>query len=237
MTQAKLQPKATVRAEGSSTPGLLRLAGYGLLILGAFDVVASFVPPLFTNPDWEFQLVGALVERSVVPLLGLVLAFYGEWDGRSRVERAVLPLLSWGALLGGIAYLMLIPLGVVNAWRIDQNNVRQITSQVTQRMGGITQAKQQISKANKAQLDAAFNVLKKRGAPADIRNPQDLKKKASQNIATLENQIGTQSEQAQANLRVNLLKNSTKWNLGALVSGVLFVLVWRSSRWARRRAA
>jgi len=33
--------------------------------------------------------------------------------------------------------------------------------------------------------------------------------------------------------KMGLLKNSVKWNLGALVASVLFFILWKSSRWAR----
>lgn len=54
----------------------LRWVGYGLLLLALFDTIEVLTPPQFTNPAWEFQTIGALVERVPVPLLGLVLVFF-----------------------------------------------------------------------------------------------------------------------------------------------------------------
>jgi hypothetical protein len=237
MAQANVQPKApTKTADRTSTASLLRLAGYGMLLLGLFDVIAAFVPSNFQEPAWEFQLVGNLVERSVVPLVGLALAFYGEREGRGRFERPLLPLLSWGALIGGIAYLALIPLGVTTAVKINAGNERQISTQVSQRLGSLQQIKDQLSTATPATMTATFNQLKKANRlPPEIRTPDQLKKKMEENLANLESQLGTQSEKTQGSVRTNLLRNSTKWNLGALVSGVFYILVWRQSRWARRR--
>jgi len=39
-----------------------------------------------------------------------------------------------------------------------------------------------------------------------------------------------QSETVRANRRQALLKNSVKWNLGALVSGTLFIMIWHMTR-------
>ncbi len=235
MTQAKIEPKVQAKATEFSSAPLLHLAGYGLLLLSFFDVVSVFVPPQFTNPNWEFQLLGNLVERTPVPLMGAVLVFYGGKANRSRPERFLLPLFSWASLLAGVLYILLIPLGFMNAWRIDQANIRQISAQVNQRMTGINKFKDQLKTAKPTDINSAFEALKKRGLPEDIKNPKDLKTKITENIVTMEQKLGTESETTQSSLRINLLKNAAKWNLGALVSGVLFILIWRMTRWARRR--
>jgi hypothetical protein len=236
MTQAQLPQKTVAKSgETPSTAALRRLTGYGLLLLGLFDVVAAFIPVNFTNPIWEFQFLGELVERSIVPLMGLALAFYGEREGRLKFERPLLPLLSWLSLLAGIAYFALIPLGITDAWKINQINNQQVSAQVSQKMENINKAKDSLKKATPADLDAAFAALKKRGIPKDIKNPQVMKAKMSENFATVEKKLNDDSEKAASNLRTALLKNSTKWNLGALLSGILFVMVWRITRWSRRR--
>jgi hypothetical protein len=33
--------------------------------------------------------------------------------------------------------------------------------------------------------------------------------------------------------RLTLFKNTVKWNLGALVAGILFLQIWFRTRWAR----
>lgn len=238
MTQAQL-PQKTVAKSGDtpSTAALMRLTGYGLLLLGLFDVVAAFIPVNFTNPIWEFQFLGELVERSIVPLMGLALAFYGEREGRLKFERPLLPLLSWLSLLAGIAYFALIPLGITDAWKINQINNQQVSAQVSQKMENINKAKDSLKKASPADLDAAFAALKKRGIPKDIKSPQVMKAKMSENFANVEKKLNDDSEKAASNLRTALLKNSTKWNLGALLSGILFVMVWRITRWSRRRVS
>jgi hypothetical protein len=237
MAQAQLPQKTTAKvSETPSTAALMRLTGYGLLLLGLFDVIAAFIPVNFTNPIWEFQFLGELVERSIVPLMGLALAFYGEREGRLKFERPLLPLLSWLSLLAGIAYFALVPLGISDAWKINQANNQQVSAQVTQKMDNINKAKDALKKATPADLDSAFAALKKRGMPKDIKSPQIMKTKMAENFATVEKKLNEDSEKAAANLRVALLKNSTKWNLGALLSGILFVSAWRITRWSRRRA-
>jgi BRCT domain type II-containing protein len=71
------------------TISLLRVTGYGLLMLAFFDFSQILVPPRFTNPTWEFQMMGSLVERVSVPLIGLVLVFYGDLSYRRQLEMTI----------------------------------------------------------------------------------------------------------------------------------------------------
>ena len=79
--------------QGSMT--IVRVLGYGLLLLALFDIIEMFIPPNFMNPAWEFQTIGALVERVPVPLIGLVLVFFGERHSRTKWEIPILKLLAW----------------------------------------------------------------------------------------------------------------------------------------------
>ena len=58
--------------------GILRLVGYGLLVMAIIDLLFLLIPPQLMNPLWEFQTMGAIVERIPVTLLGIVLVYYGE---------------------------------------------------------------------------------------------------------------------------------------------------------------
>ncbi len=216
---------------------LLRWIGYALLVLFLFDLVETFVPSRFMNPVWEFQTTGTLVERAAVPLIALGLVFFGESISRTKLERPVLKSLSWLALLYGLVMLLLIPLGVVNTLRIDRQNNAQITTQVTQQMTQIKQVKDQMAKATtKEKMQELLSLLDSQGRVPDIQNSQQLEeitKNLSSFITQAENSVKSQAEATSASKRLVLFKNSVKWNLGALVSGILFILIWRFTSWAR----
>ncbi len=106
---------------------LLRLAGYGLLLLSLFDYINIFTPPRFTNPVWEFQVMGEMVEKMPVPLIGFAFVFFGKDAYRKDLEEIAIKVLSWLALVLGIMFLLLIPLGVNNTLRIDNFNTEQST--------------------------------------------------------------------------------------------------------------
>ena len=75
---------------------LLRIAGYVLLALSLLDIISIFILPGFTNPAWEFQMASHLVERSPVPLIGLVFLLIGEKNFK------IFKFLSRAALIAGI---------------------------------------------------------------------------------------------------------------------------------------
>ncbi len=211
-------------ANGLPSISLLRRIGYCLLLLALFDVIDIIVPPRFMNPTWEFQVIGALVERVAVPLLGLGLVFYGEEDVRFKWERLLLKFLSWAALVAGVLFLLLAPLIFVDRSRINDQINYQINNQVSQQVAGFERLEKQLGNATTA-TDIANVVasLKIQGLPPNIQNPQEVKSRLLSEATKAKGKIRPQVEAAWADRRLTLLKNSVKWFLGSLVSGILFI--------------
>lgn len=206
-----------------------RLVGYGLLMLALFDLIHILVPLQLMNPIWEFQTIGGLVERVPIPLLGLMLVFYGEGNYRKKWEIILLKLLSWASLLIGFLFLLLVPLLVVNTSRLNN----QVSSQVTQQLTQLQQLENQVSNGTPQDINELATRLNQ-GRPVDIKDPQQLKSRLLSEITKAKNTIQPQTTAALADRRLALLKNAAKWLLGALVSGVLFIYMWNTTRWARR---
>lgn len=214
---------------------ILRVAGYSLLLLGLFDCVYIFIPANFTNPAWEFQMIGQIVERVPVPLLGLVLIFYGDDSSRSRLEEVVLKLLSWLALLLGLLFILLIPLGIVNTWRIDNQNTAQINKQASERMLQLKQVEDKLNNAKtNEEFKQLFSSINSQGRAPKIDNPLEYRKQLFLELSKAKKMVENQVTATKASTRLALLKNSVKWNLGALVSGFAFVWMWHATAWTRR---
>ncbi|WP_218082238.1 HpsJ-like protein, cyanoexosortase A-associated [Anthocerotibacter panamensis] len=208
---------------------IFRLAGYGLLISAFLDIANVFIPLGFTDPTWELQTVGELVERVPVPLMGLVLVFYGETNVR---EKTVLKVLSWATLLAGVLYILLIPLGLNSAKRINESNERQVGAQVSQTIAQLQQRKSQLNRASAQDIDRVFTLLNKQGRLQDskIKDSQQLKSNLFSELAKAEETVKVQAADAREKLKISLLKRAIKWMLGALVAGVLFILFWNITR-------
>jgi hypothetical protein len=203
---------------------LCRLVGYGLLLLAALDIADIFTPFKFADANWEFQVVGNLVERVPVPVIGLLFVLYGE--KRSKL----IQLLSILSLIVGVLFLLLIPLGVSSTFLIDKQNYAQISAQSNQQLANLQRFKKQLNnpKALKdiEQSLARINSLSRRSEDKQPVTRELLSKK----ITEKESQINFEANARIEAMKFSLFKRSIKWNLGALIAGVLFILLGRSRR-------
>jgi len=203
---------------------LFRLVGYGLLALSLFDIIDIFVPSLFTNPAWEFQVVRNLVERVPVPLLGAVLVFAGEKSLR------IFKFLSWACLVAGLLFFLLIPLGLSASVRIDQQSSQQLSAQVNQQATQLQQLEAVLNKATTpAEIQSILTRLNPQGGVVSAQNLPQIKSQLLTRIAEGQRQIKTQAANNRANAQRLLVKNAIKSLLGALVSGTIFLMLWRQT--------
>ena len=218
---------------------LLRLVGYSFLILYFFDLVALIVPPNFTNPVWEFGLMGQLVERVAIPILGFAFVFMAESEGRTKWENLIVKVLSWLALLFAVFYFVLMVLGISSTVRVDRQNKQQLTSRVNQTKDQIQQLQERLDGIKTIEdMEALLGQIDQRGRTPDIKDDKqfkEVKDRFTSFLSRNERQLKIQATSTQSTQRRNLFKQSVKWNLGALVSTALFFSLWRGTGWARRR--
>jgi hypothetical protein len=215
---------------------LLTLVGYGLIILGAIDYVYIIFPPHFTDPMWELQTIGQLAERAVFPLIGLVLVFYRYEGDIWELERKLLGAISWVALLMGILYFLMLPLGINDTWRLYQGMNNQISMELSQKGQQIQQIKSQLDKAkNPEQLQQVLASIAPQQQFPEAQNLQESKAKVISQISQVEKDIRIQANKARSNQTKTLLKNAVKAFLGAVVAGTLFIVSWHLTDWARNQ--
>jgi hypothetical protein len=203
---------------------LFRIVGYALLALSLFDIVDVFVPPLFTNPAWEFQMVRSLVERVPVPLLGAVLVFSGEKSLK------IFKVLSWACLIAGMLFFLLIPLGINAGWRLDRQSEQELTTRVNQQANQLQQLQAVLNKATTpAEIQSVLTRLNPQAGAVPTQNVDQLKTQLLTRIADGQSQLKNQAATNRANAQRLLIKNIVKSVLGALVSGTIFILIWRQT--------
>lgn len=224
------------RAEGDEGRSIYRLrwVGYGLLLLALFNTVEIFIPPGFMNPGWELQTIGALVEQVPIPLMALVLIFFGESYDRTRLEKPLLKLLSWLCLLLALLFLLLIPLALVNTLRVDDQVNQRINTQAQQQISQLQQVEDQLTKGTPEDIRTLATQLNSLGIAIDSQNPEEIKSQILSRIPPAKAQLQQQAQTERSNQRLGLVKSSVKWNLGALISSVLLFIIWRGTSWARR---
>ena len=218
------------------TYSLLHLLGYGLLVFSLLDYIYIIIPLRFTDPNWELQTIGALVDHAAIPLLGLMLVFYRRQGFIGKRQKAFLGFLSWVSLVIGLLYLLMIPLGIMDTGRIYHANNTQITTKFSQQRQQIEQIKSKIDQATTDQeINQLFATLDPQRRSLRIKNPQAFKDQTLDKISQTEQNLKVQVDSLRSNQLKALGKNSLKWNLGALVSGILFIWVWHLTHWARAK--
>ncbi len=213
----------------TSVLSLFRIVGYGLLVLTLFDVVSALIPPQFGEPGWLFQTSGGFVERSAVPLIGFILAFYGNQEARDRKELLLLKALSWISLLAGIFYLILLVIFFVTLPGLNERGEAQLKAQFDPRINQAQQIQTQLAKADNAQIDALIKSNK-----STITDPQKFKDTVIQQAAAAEKSLQAQASMTRGSQKMALIKSAVKWGLGALVSAILFIQIWAGTAWSRQ---
>jgi hypothetical protein len=209
---------------------LFRVVGYGLLLLTLFDVISAFIPLQLSNPGWQFQTAGGFVERSAVPLIGFILAFYGNQEARKTRELLLLKLLSWIALLAGIFYFALVIVFFITPPGLNERSEAQVSAQFDPKITQVQQIQTQMEKAQPAQIEA---FIKNNRVP-NATDPQAFRQKMIQEATVAEKNLKDQASITKGGQKLALIKNAVKWGLGALVSGVLFIRIWAGTAWARQ---
>jgi len=204
--------------------GILRLVGYGLLLMAVVDVLFLLIPPQFMNPLWEFRTMGAIVERIPVTLLGMVLIYYGERSDRAPIEGKILKVLSWFSLIAAILLILMIPLNISNGFRIYNQHNASANAQFVSQKDAIQQFKEQLEAA-KSKDEIGLILQQQAKQQVNIPDSVDTDKLKTDIIANLQNNQNSITNQAEAfrgQKRTLLLKKCLKWNLGALIASILF---------------
>lgn len=203
---------------------IARILGYGLLVLAFFDLIETFTSVELMNALSQFQTIGTLVERVPVTLIGLVLVFFGGLDERNKWELLLLKCLSWLTLLVGILFILLIPLGIGNTVQINNILTAQVNTQYEQK---ISQVKGFEDRLKQATPENILDVVKRQGSSAAGKTPQQIKDELLSKVDKSKAEFKTQADASKWQQQKSYLKKAVKWNLGALISGFLFISIWK----------
>jgi hypothetical protein len=216
------------------TLSLIRLVGYGLLGMTAIDFISIILPFHLMNSAWELQTMGAFVERIPVPLLGIVFVYYGERSYRSPIEHLLLKWFSYLSLTFAILFLLMVPLGINNTVRINLSNNAVINQELFAKTEQIKDFKDKITATNSSEeIKAIVQKQSYRGKLSDSANIQEFKDSIFKELNNTEDKLRAEVETIRSQKFGDLLKNSIKWNLGALIASCLFFFIWKDTIWAR----
>ncbi|TVQ06560.1 MAG: hypothetical protein EA368_16690 [Leptolyngbya sp. DLM2.Bin27] len=218
----------------------LKVAGAIAILSALLDFLILLIPPNLTNTQWQLATTTQLVDRGIVPMIGMALLLAGFWLEASVgrvVQRKSLAtdLRFWVcglASLLGLAYLLLILLHL-NAVRLSS---QQALTQVSTEAGeAAAQLQQRLSTElgqQQAQLGAVLQneellsqAIQSGQLPPDIGQYRDdpegltefLQQRANQAQQQIETEIGTRRAQAERQVRVEAWRSGIRISLISLL--------------------
>jgi hypothetical protein len=193
-------------ARPSLIPFILKIVGIITIAASLIDYAVMLVSPQFGEPQWRYQLVTQVVDRGVVPLIGVTLVIFGLWaesaiTGERKASVTGLVTLVISGLLG-LVYLGCAPLIFGDSGQISAQQVSQLNSQAAQAeqqlVGRLQQEKAQISQliGNDQQLQQIKQQLNNGQVPPDQKQRLEQIVKNLENFKKDPKTLDTQQEQA-----------------------------------------
>ncbi|NJK35007.1 MAG: hypothetical protein HC919_08690 [Oscillatoriales cyanobacterium SM2_2_1] len=212
---------------------LTRLIGFGLLILIGADLIELIMTVQLTDPSSEFRAIGRLIESVWFPLTAFVLIFFPYSENFREVR--ILAWLSYLPLAFAILYFLSVPLLIVNTSRLYNLGSFNLTRGIEAIDRELGDRQAFLEKVPDERLRQQAEALRK-DSITDLTTIQEVRTLLNEELSRSAAQT---KEQIQANVdasRGRLLRSTVKWLLGALVSGVAMIYIWRYSLWARRQS-
>ncbi|NEQ73636.1 MAG: hypothetical protein F6K23_11540 [Okeania sp. SIO2C9] len=130
--------KATnIRQYSSIAARTLTVVGIIMILSSLLDFVVLSIPFNISSRAWQIGLVTQLVDRGIIPMVGMALLFTGYWvNSNSGLQdnstSSILDLRFWGLLLAsllGLIYLLLFPLHLNNTRLARAEAIERINQQ------------------------------------------------------------------------------------------------------------
>lgn len=230
----------------------LKLVG-GITILAALvDFLVLLLPPDLLNRGWQIATTTQLVDRGIVPLVGIALLFTGFWidsyvGGRRSRSSLFLDARLWTCLLAcilGLLFAVLTPVHMNNVRLQSSEALTQVstkadqaTTQLEQRLNvEVSQQRDRISLLleNPEQIEQLVARGEVTAEQAEqIRqfeqNPDSLDEflsgQASQLRNRLETEIGSRREEATQRVRSEATKASIRISLSSILLAIGYLAI------------
>lgn len=214
----------------------IRWVGWLFLAFAAIDIAEALYTVELMNPLSEMQTIQRLVDLVAVPLLGVVLVFWGGGFRRRPFELVLLKGLSWLSLFAGLLYLSLAPLNMLDAHRLDRLKVVKLDAaadDLVQKMDLARDKLQGIDSPRQFQAILAKLTQDPPALSSDI-SVEQLRERTLQVVNRIENQQMAAIDSERGDNRIKFWIASSKWSIRAALAGILFIGVWFITKWVRK---
>ncbi len=238
----------------------LIIAGIVLILTSLLDYVILLLPPNFGDLQWKIGLAGQMVDRGIVPLVGITFLLVGSWisehmDGRRMPGLSGMRMASLGlASLLGLIFLLLVPFHITNARAAQQQQLTTITEQATQAETGLSGAVANQVQQERGRIQALLQneeALTQAISSGQIQDDQVkllqqfqdqpasidayLQEKAQEEENRLKDEIQKRREQATGGAESAALKSTLRTGLSGLLLAIAYAVVgWTGLRGMRQ---
>lgn len=212
-----------------------RWVGWLLLVLAGFDYLGLFYDLELANAASELRTIEQFVDRVPVPLLGMVLIFWGGTYGRSTAGLFVLKGLSVVCLMMGMGMVLMTPLAVVDSQRVQQEQFQQIQKQQQAFEQNWSNARDRLQAAESPEaLKDWFESVSQRTVAIDTpKQAETFKSRGGIMMQQLREQQMAKISEAYEKNRWKSWLRSLRLGAGSLLGGSLFIFLYFTTRWAR----
>ncbi|MCU0523642.1 MAG: HpsJ family protein [Elainella sp. Prado103] len=253
MTSKKL---SSSRSIPNLIPQILKIAGLVITLAALFDMLIIPMPYQIGDQQWQIDVITSLVDRGIVPLVGIVLFLTGYGIAGMNGESRSLwqdPRF-WACLLAsvlGLVYVLAFPLHLYNVGQANKTAIEAVNEQASQAETELNQRiqteiesrRQQIAQlltASESQLNQLVqggqltqeqsNLVKQFKADPSKVEPF-LKKQEADLQSQLKTEIGASRERAQDSRKTQDLKSGLRVGIGSLLLAIGFMTVgWAGLR-------
>lgn len=226
----------------------LKLVGIVTILSALLDFVVLLIPPDFDNPQWLLNTTTQIVDRGIVPLVGIALLLAGFWVDRNAGKSArggslLTDLRFWACIVSsilGLVFLVFTFLHINNVRITSQQALAQVqreaneaSAQLEQRLAGELSQQQnqlQLLFQDEALLEQAIEAGQ---LPEEIQqfrdNPEGLNEflnqRATQARQDIQTEIGTRQEDARSQIRQEAAKSAARISISSLLMSIAYIII------------
>ncbi len=243
----------------SYTSLTLKIVGVILIISSLLDYLVLGIPFKPLEPLWQINYVTQMVDRGIIPMVGIAFLVAGYWIGNLNSDLATntrpssfKDLRFWSFIIAsilGLIFLLIVPLHLNNINKEKGKALEQIEERAGQFESRIAQESEQLGALLQndqaiAQINEAIDTGKVNGQELNEQQIQELEQRRAaleelkdnpdaieERISEAENQLGTRKKEAQENARAEAFKLGIRTGISSLLLAIGYITIgWTGLR-------
>ncbi|MEL6135835.1 MAG: HpsJ family protein [Cyanobacteria bacterium J06626_23] len=236
----------------------LKVVGGITILAGLVDFIILPIPFNLAERQWQIAVTRALVERGIVPLVGIALLFAGFWiesyvGAAKRRFNLLLDSRFWTCVLSSVFGLLFIVLAFIHPNNVQQQSreaLSRLAEEATQAETQLGQTLSQRLAQQRGQIDALLqdeDLLNQALSSGQVseeqaaqiqefkNNPESLdtflQEQVTQAQTEAQTEIGTRREQATKTVRRDALKDSVRISVSSILLAIGYTFIgWTGLR-------